>query len=31
MKAIPVMPDQDYNWLKDEKWRARNDQLFRQQ
>jgi hypothetical protein len=30
VKAIPVMADQDYNWLTDEKWRARNDQLFRQ-
>lgn len=30
VKAIPVMPDQDYNWLKDEKWRARNDQMFKQ-
>jgi len=28
VKAVPVMPDQDYNWLKDEKWRAHNDQLF---
>ncbi len=30
VKAVPVMPDQDYNWLKDEKWRAHNDQLFKQ-
>ena len=30
VKAIPVMADQEYNWLTDEKWRARNDQLFRQ-
>src|SRR3954452_1313276 len=29
VKAIPVMPDQDYSWLKDEKWRAHNDQLFK--
>src|SRR6476659_5816785 len=29
LKAVPVMPDQDYNWLKDEKWRADNDQLFK--
>ncbi len=28
--AIPVMADQEYNWLTDEKWRARNDQLFMQ-
>jgi hypothetical protein len=31
VKAIPVMPDQNYNWLADEKWRAHNDQLFKQQ
>ena len=30
VKVIPVMPDQDYNWLTDEKWRAHNDQLFKQ-
>src|SRR6476620_8057676 len=24
VKAIPVVTDQDYNWLADEKWRARN-------
>ena len=30
VKAIPVMPDQDYSWLTDEKWRAHNDQLFKQ-
>jgi PRC-barrel domain len=30
MTAVPVMPDHDYKWLTDEKWRARNDQLFKQ-
>lgn len=30
VNAVSVMPDQDYAWLKDEKWRARNDQLFKQ-
>lgn len=30
MEAIPVMPDQEYAWLNDEKWRTRNDQLFKQ-
>ena len=29
VKAIPAMPDQDYNWLTDEKWRTHNDQLFK--
>lgn len=29
VEAVPVMPDQEYAWLKDEKWRARNDQLFK--
>jgi len=28
MKAVPLMPDQDYRWLSDEKWRSRNDALF---
>jgi hypothetical protein len=28
MMAVPVMPDQEYNWLSDQKWRARNDALF---
>jgi len=23
------MPDQDYKWLSDKKWRARNDAIFR--
>ena len=29
-RAIPLMPDQDYKWLADEAWRARNDGLFGQ-
>ena len=28
VKAIPLMPDQDYKWLADEAWRTRNDALF---
>ena len=28
MKTVPVMPDQDYKWLSDPAWRARNDELF---
>lgn len=28
VKAVPLMPDQDYNWLSDEDWRIRNDALF---
>jgi len=28
IKTLPVMPDQDYNWLKDDAWRARNDAMF---
>ncbi|WP_322514879.1 PRC-barrel domain-containing protein [Rhodopseudomonas palustris] len=28
METVPVMPDQDYNWLSDPKWRARNDAFF---
>lgn len=28
MKAVPLMPDQDYRWLSDQKWRARNDAIF---
>src|SRR3954453_10078852 len=27
VKALPLMPDQDYKWLADEKWRAENDAL----
>jgi hypothetical protein len=30
VKAVPLMPDQDYRWLADESWRARNDALFGQ-
>jgi hypothetical protein len=26
---VPLMPDQDYTWLSDQKWRTRNDALFR--
>jgi hypothetical protein len=26
--AVPLMPDQDYKWLSDEKWRKRNDAMF---
>jgi PRC-barrel domain protein len=29
VKTIPHMPDQDYKWLSDQKWRTRNDALFR--
>src|SRR4051812_25023532 len=28
VKAIPLMPDQDYKWLADKAWRARNDRQF---
>jgi sporulation protein YlmC with PRC-barrel domain len=28
MNAIPVMPDQEYNWLSDQEWRTRNDAFF---
>jgi hypothetical protein len=28
MKTVPLMPDQDYKWLSDLKWRNRNDALF---
>jgi sporulation protein YlmC with PRC-barrel domain len=28
MKAVPLMPDQDYKWLSDQKWRTRNDAIF---
>jgi hypothetical protein len=30
VKAVPLMPDQDYGWLSDEAWRTRNDALFMQ-
>jgi hypothetical protein len=29
MTKVPLMPDQDYKWLSDQKWRTRNDALFR--
>lgn len=29
LNAVPLMPDQDYQWLTDESWRARNDAIFR--
>lgn len=28
MKAVPLMPDQDYQWLTDETWRKTNDAIF---
>src|SRR5215207_5862110 len=28
VKAVPLMPDQDYKWLSDTEWRSRNDALF---
>ena len=28
VKAVPLMPDQDYRWLSDQNWRARNDAIF---
>lgn len=28
MQAVPLMPDQDYNWLADQAWRDRNDAFF---
>ena len=28
VKAVPLMPDQDYSWLSDAAWRIRNDALF---
>jgi hypothetical protein len=30
VRAVPIMPDQDYKWLSDEAWRTRNDALFAQ-
>jgi hypothetical protein len=29
MTRVPLMPDQDYKWLSDKKWRAQNDAIFR--
>jgi sporulation protein YlmC with PRC-barrel domain len=28
MKTVPLMPDQDYTWLSNQKWRTQNDALF---
>lgn len=28
VKTVPLMPDQDYLWLADAEWRARNDAIF---
>jgi len=28
LKAVPLMPDRDYDWLSDEAWRTKNDVLF---
>ncbi len=28
MRDVPLMPDQEYEWLSDADWRARNDALF---
>jgi len=28
MKHVPLMPDQNYSWLSNPKWRARNDAMF---
>ena len=30
VKTVPLMPDQNYSWLADAAWRARNDALFAQ-
>ncbi|WP_442869459.1 PRC-barrel domain-containing protein [Bradyrhizobium sp. CCBAU 11434] len=29
MKTVPVMPDQGYSWLSDQKWRTHNDAFFK--
>jgi hypothetical protein len=29
LKAVPTMPDQEYEWLSDAAWRTRNDSLFK--
>ena len=29
VKDVPLMPDQDYAWLSDADWRARNDAIFK--
>jgi hypothetical protein len=28
MKDVPLMPDQEYEWLSDQAWRTRNDAMF---
>jgi hypothetical protein len=28
VRAVPLMPDRDYDWLSDEAWRTKNDVLF---
>jgi hypothetical protein len=28
VKALPLMPDQEYKWLADQAWRGKNDALF---
>ncbi len=28
LKAVSLMPDQEFKWLSDEAWRSRNDALF---
>jgi hypothetical protein len=28
MKTVPLMPDQEYRWLSDNRWRTRNDAIF---
>ena len=28
MKTVPLMPDQEYKWLSDNRWRTRNDAFF---
>jgi hypothetical protein len=29
VKAVPLMPDQDYQWLSDPQWREANDAIFK--
>ncbi len=28
MRTVPLMPDQEYEWLSDDDWRKRNDTIF---
>jgi hypothetical protein len=28
LKTVPLMPDQNYKWLSDPRWRTRNDAIF---